>query len=151
MKFENKDRFHILMMGAIDNELSPEEKAEFEKFLESNSEFNKEFEQYKKLKEVTTEMRFASPPIEMWDGYWLNIYNRLERGIGFLLLSIGSMILLAFGGFRLVETLLHDSGLGWIFKAGILFLIGGLAVLLVSVIREKWFTHQRDPYKEIVR
>ena len=146
-----KDRFHILMMGEIDEELSPYEKAEFEKLLISNEEFKKEFDQYKKLKEVTTEMRFSSPPIEMWDGYWLNIYNRLERGIGWLLFSIGSIILLTFGGFKLVEALLMDSNISWIFKAGVLFIMGGLAVLLVSVIRERWFTFKRDPYKEIVR
>ena len=146
-----KDRFHILMMGEIDEELSPDEKAEFEKLLISNEEFKKEFDQYKKLKEVTTEMRFSSPPIEMWDGYWLNIYNRLERGIGWLLFSIGSIILLTFGGFKLVEALLMDSNISWIFKAGVLFIMGGLAVLLVSVIRERWFTFKRDPYKEVVR
>ena len=146
-----KDRFHILMMGAIDEELSPNEKTEFEKLLDSNIEFQKEFDQYKKLKEVTTEMRFSSPPIEMWDGYWLKIYNRLERGIGWLLFSIGSIILLTYGGFKLVEVLLMDSHISWIFKAGVLFIMGGLAVLLVSVIRERWFTYKRDPYKEIVR
>lgn len=146
-----KDRFHILMMGAIDEELSPNEKTEFEKLLDSNIEFQKEFDQYKKLKEVTTEMRFSSPPIEMWDGYWLNIYNRMERGIGWLLLSIGSIILLTFGGFKLVEAVFMESSINWVFKAGVLFITGGLAVLLVSVIRERWFTYKRDPYKEIVR
>jgi hypothetical protein len=146
-----KDRFHILMMGAIDDELVPGEKAEFEKLKSSNKAFQKEFDQYKKLKEVTTEMRFSTPPLEIWDGYWLNIYNRMERGIGWLLFSIGSIILLTFGGFKLVEALLMDTSISWIFKAGVLFIMGGLAVLVVSVIRERWFTFKRDPYKEIVR
>lgn len=148
---DKKDRFHILMMGAIDNELTPDEQAEFESLLQTDDHYRQEFDQYKRLKEVTTQMRFSSPPIEVWDAYWLNIYNRLERGIGWLLFSIGAMILLAFGGFKLVEELLADSAISWVFKAGVLFLIGGLAILLVSVIRERWFTYKKDPYKEIVR
>ena len=150
-KISQEDRFHILLMGAVDDELSAEEKAEFEKLLSSNEEYRKEFEQYKKLKEVTLQMRLPEPPMELWDSYWLNVYNRIERGISWLLITIGAVILLTFGSFKLVENVIASKELEWIAKAGILFVLGGLSVLVVSVVREKWFTRKKDPYREVMR
>jgi len=151
MSESEKDRFHILLMGAIDGELSENEMREFEQIRGERPEYEKEFEQYKRLKEVTTRMRPKSPPVEVWDTYWMMVYNKIERGIGWLLFTIGSVILLTYGGFKLVESVVSDPHLLWIVKAGILLLMGGLSVLLVSVIRERMFTYKRDPYKEIMR
>jgi hypothetical protein len=58
---------------------------------------------------------------------------------------------LTYFGFLLVETVLKSEDLVLIVKIGILCLIGGLATLLVSVIREKFFVYRTDPYKEIRR
>ena len=146
-----RDRFHILLMGAIDNELAETEHTEFDALLSSNADFQREFDQYKRLKEITTQMRFKTPPMEIWDSYWLNIYNRIERGIGWLLFSFGTIILLTYGLFKIVETIFMDQSLGWVIKGAIVLAMAGLAVLLASVIRERWFTYKRDPYKEIVR
>ncbi|NIA31180.1 MAG: hypothetical protein GWP06_14885 [Actinobacteria bacterium] len=151
MMQSEKDRFHILLMGAIDGELSENENREFEQFINNTPEYQKEFKQYKKLKEVTTHMRPKSPPVEVWDTYWMMVYNKIERGIGWLLFTIGSVILLTYGGFKLVESVVSNPDLLWIVKGGILLLMGGLSVLLVSVIRERMFTYKKDPYKEVIR
>ena len=91
------------------------------------------------------------PPPEVWDNYWINVYNKFERGIGWLIFSIGAVILLTYGGFKFVESVINDPGLAFAVKFGIFLAIGGLAVLFVSVAREKFFTRRHDPYKEIVR
>ncbi len=67
-----KERFHQLLMGAVDHELSSPELSEFNQLVESNPDFRREWEQYKKLKEVTQAMKFKSPPTEVWDNYWMN-------------------------------------------------------------------------------
>lgn len=151
MMQSEKDRFHILLMGAIDEELTDDEEREFQKLLDDSPEYQKEFEQYKRLKEVTTGMRPKSPSVEIWDTYWMDVRNKIERGIGWLLFTIGSVILLTYGGFKLVESIVSEPHLLWIVKAGILLLMGGISVLLVSVIRERMFTYKKDPYKEIIR
>ncbi len=145
------DRFHILLMGAIDGELDQQEMTEFNKLLAENTNFQKEYKEYKSLKEVTKKMQFKSPPPEVWDNYWTGIYNRLERGTGWILFSLGCIILLTFGGYKLVEGIIADPDLSGIVKAGLFLLIAGLAVLMVSVIREKMTLHKTDPYKEIKR
>jgi len=147
----DREKFEKMMMGAIDGELSPAEQKEFERMLAADKSLKEEYLKYKKLKEVTKEIKFASPPAEVWDKYWLGVYNRFERGIGWTIFSIGMVILLTYSGFKFVESVINDPGLALILKFGILLAIGGLAVLFVSVAREKFFTRKHDPYKEIVR
>jgi len=145
------DRFYHLLMGAIDGELTPKEHAEFTELVATHPEFKQEWQQYQQLKEVTQTMKFKSPPTEVWDKYWLNVYNRIERGIAWIIFSIGFMILLIYGSFKIVESLLADSQLVGIVKIGILAAIIGLVILIVSVLREKLMIQKTDPYKEVQR
>ena len=143
------ERAPILMTKALDGQLSPEEQPEFRKLLRTNSEYRKEWREQRQLKEVLQNMKFKSPDDVVWEKYWYKIYNQLERRIGWLFLSLGSIILLTFGLYQFIMEILHDVTLPLIVKAGIIFLIAGVAILLVSVIREKLIRHKYDPYKEV--
>lgn len=145
------DRFQILLMGAIDRELTEQDRTEFEFMIQNNSEFNKEYEQYKKLKEVTNSMKFKSPPAEVWDKYWLGIYNRIERGIGWIIFSIGFILLSSYAIYKFIMSLITDPNLDSFVKFGVLTLVTGLVILIVSVFREKLTMRHSDPYKEIQR
>ncbi len=147
----DQDRFKILLMGAVDDELNTDERKEFERLLADNPDYKKEYQQYKKLKEATKDMKFKNPPAELWDSYWLNVYNRIERGLGWILLSIGSIFLLTFAGYHFFKALIFEANLPLIIKISILSVIAGLAILLVSIVRERIFTYKSDPYKEIKR
>ena len=148
---KHKSRFQVLLVKAVDGELGDKEKIEFEQLINQAPEFRIEWEQHKKIKEVTQSMKFKSPPIEIWDGYWGNVYNRLERGIAWILFSLGFAILLTYGAFKVVEGILADSSLVGILKVAIIAVLGGLMLLVVSVVREKVFLYRKDPYKEIQR
>lgn len=146
------NRFQILLNKALDGLLSTEEEnAEFENLLASSKECQEEWQSMKQLKEVTREMKFKNPPDEIWDKYWLGIYARLERGLAWILVSIGATVLLVYGGFKVVEELIADPTLAWFIKIAILAIITGLAILFVSVLRERLFVRKTDKYKEIVR
>ncbi|MBN2009162.1 hypothetical protein JW960_07435 [candidate division KSB1 bacterium] len=147
----NRERFNILMMGALDNELSFSEKQEFEKLINEYAEFRTDWQEYKQLKEVTQSMKLKSPPDEVWDNYWMNVYNRIERGIAWIVFSIGAVILITYGLFKTVESIIADSQIETIIKIGIIALLGGLVLLVVSVFREKLRIRISDPYKEIKR
>jgi len=150
-KTYNKERFYQLLMGAVDHELTSIEMNEFNNLINTNPDFKKEWEQYKKLKEVTQAMKFKSPPKEVWDNYWLSIFNKIERGIAWIIFSIGAIILITYGLFKAVEAIIADPQLEGIIKIGIIAVLLGLVILLVSVAREKLFVRKSDPYKEIQR
>ncbi|MBN1482993.1 hypothetical protein EH223_13745 [candidate division KSB1 bacterium] len=147
----NREHMEKLMMGALDGELTGKEQAEFNQMLSKDPSMKEEFEKYKKLVKVTKTMKLKAPAPEVWENYWLDVYNRIERGIGWLVFSVGLVILLTYGSFKVVEAVINDPGLAIIIKVGILLTIGGLAILFVSVAREKYFTRKHDPYKEIIR
>lgn len=143
--------YQRLLMKAVDGELTPEDHVQFSRFIKKYPECQKELQEYQKIKEVTEAMKFQSPPDEVWDRFWLNVYNRIERGIAWIIFSIGCIILLTYGGFKTVEAIIADPQLETIVKVGILLAIGGLVILLISVAREKIFIRKTDPYKEIQR
>lgn len=104
-----------------------------------------------RLKEVTAGMTLRRPPDEVWDSYWGGVYRRIERGIGWILTSVGAIVVLSYGVWQAVRDLVADATLPVVIKVAILALIVGLIVLLVSVIREKLFVRRRDPYKDVIR
>ena len=101
------------------------------------------------LGEAMGKMTLREPPKEVWKVYTESVYSRLERGIGWILVSIGAMILLFFAGYHALKGLILDPGVPLILKGGILCGLGGVVVLLVSLIRERIFVDKRERYKEI--
>ncbi|MCI0514671.1 hypothetical protein L0128_15765 [candidate division KSB1 bacterium] len=145
-----REHYQRLLMGAIDQELTPSELAEFNQLLNQNPEFQAEWQKHQKLKEVLKVMKFKSPPAEVWDSYWLNIYNKIERGIAWIAISIGTIILMTYGLYQALTALLADQNLGLI-KYAILAVILGFVILLVSVIREKVMLQKQERYQEVQR
>jgi len=132
-----------------DGELGEKDKRVVEQHIEECRECRKEFEEMKKLEEVMDKMELKQPPKEAWEKYESSVYNRLERNIGWIFLSIGAMIFLFFGGYKLVEGLIKDSGFPLILKLGILAALTGIVILIVSLGREQLFSYKRERYKEI--
>ncbi|UCE42459.1 MAG: zf-HC2 domain-containing protein [Candidatus Aminicenantes bacterium] len=138
-----------LISSYHDGELGKSDKQLLEEHFEQCAECRREFEEMGKFEEVMGKMKLKKPRKEMWEVYWSTIYNRLERRFGWILLSIGGMILLFFGGYKVVEGIIQDSSTSLLLKVGILTALGGVVVLLVSLLREQLFVHKRERYKEV--
>jgi len=138
-----------LISSYHDGELNEEQKGIVEKHLEQCSECRKEFEEMAKFKGVMSKMKLKKPNKEVWKLYSVSVYNRLERRIGWILFSIGAMILLFYGGYKAVEGLINDPSTPLILKLGIMTVLGGVVILLVSMARERFFVSKRERYKEV--
>lgn len=145
------ERATSLMMAALDGELAGDQRAEWESLRRQDSELRAEWERMSHLKEITDTMELKSPPDEVWDEYQTGVFQRLERSIGWILLSTGATVLLTWGAWEWVQALMADNELPGFVRWAILALVAGLVVLLVSVARERLFVHKREPYKEVVR
>ncbi len=148
---EHTERAHALMMAALDGELSSVERAELDKVLATDESLRKEWERLKTVKEVTETMTFRAPPEEVWETYWVSVYNRAERSVGWLFLSIGVIVLFGWAGWHAVDAILSDAEIPPLIKIAIFAGALGGGILFFSVIREKWFTRKRDAYKEVLR
>lgn len=148
---DRRERARHLMMAALDSELSTEERRELDGYLATDERLNSEWKQMARVKEVTETMGYRELPEEIWDGYWEGVYSRLERGLGWILVSLGGIVLIGYAAWQWIETVLAESGLPNYVKLALFVAVLGGIILLFSVAREKWFTRKSDPYKEIQR
>ena len=154
MRYENideRERCRHLIMAKLDSELSRIEGDELQSLLNKYPDLKKEYQSFKQLKEVTNTMAFKNPDKEIWETYWYNIYNRIERGLAWFVLTLGAAILITYGLGQAFSGIWHDPNLPAIVKVGIFAALAGLILLLISVLREKLFLRQHERYKEIKR
>jgi len=145
------EKFRSLMMGYVDDELSDDDRATLEEHVKECAHCSSELEGFRKLKEVTEKMTIVSPEDRVWEDYWSGIYNRVERSIGWILFSIAGIVLLAYGGYKAAEEFIADPTVGLIVKVAVLVLIAGVAILFVSVLRERLYFWKTDRYRKVRR
>lgn len=134
----------------IDKKLSEQEKEELYRLIKKDKKLEEELKELYKMKEVMSMLKSTDPDKE-WDEYWSHLYNRLERGVGWIITSIGTILLLTFAGFQFVKELIKDPELALYAKIGIMALIIGFVILFVSVVRERIFTGKSDKYSKEVK
>ncbi len=145
------DDYKALLMGYLDDELDDEQKNSVRQHLASCPQCTAELEEFRKLKQITDQVTLAEPEDRIWQQYWSGVYNRAERGIGWIIFSVSAILLLIYGGFKFIEELVKDPTVDIILKAGLIALIIGLAILFVSVLRERIYFRKKDRYKDVRR
>ncbi len=146
-----EDAFKPLLMGYLDAELTELEILRMEEHLRECTDCSAELEEFRRLKEVTQNMRVATPDDKYWEVYWSNVYNRLERRIGWILLSLGSILLTSYGLYYVVARLLLQGDIPLVVRLGVVALVVGLCTLVISVLRERIFFSKSDKYERIKR
>lgn len=146
----NRDMREYLA-GYVDGELTVDEKAAFEEQLARDADLRAELEEFRKLKEATSMARYADLPLEVWEKYWHNLYRKVERGLGWILASLGAIILMGFGLFEGLSKLYANPEAPLWLKVGVTAIGSGGVFLLVSYGRERLFAYNRDRYKEVKR
>ena len=150
-KAERLERARQLMMAALDDELASGQREELDRLLAGEPELRSEWDRLHEVKEVTDAMSLRRPPEETWEQYFESVYNRAERGFAWILLSMGAIVMTGWALWVGLEELWGTADLPTYVKIAIYAMLLGLAVLLLSVIREKLFVRKTDPYKEIQR
>jgi hypothetical protein len=145
------DKVFELVEKYLNNQLQPEEKKELDSLIEKDPKLKSDLEEQVRVKEVLKKMSFKNPSKEVWDSYWLGIYNKIERGFAWIIMSIGVLILSVYGSIEAVNAFMKDSQIPDIVKFGSAAVMIGVLVLLFSVLREKIYTHKKDKYREVQR
>jgi anti-sigma factor RsiW len=143
------DRAHALMMAALDGECTAGERRELDALLAERPELTADWSRLQRLKEVTMTMGVARPPEEAWDRYRRSPLHRTERSVAWVLIAVGGGILAATSLWLWIESWLA-SDLPLFVKVALGAVLVGAALLLVSVVRERWFLWRQDPYSREV-
>lgn len=145
------DRYKEMLMGYLDGELSAGESREIEKHLNECTECSEELGQFRKLKEITDDISLNEPEDRIFEQYWSCVYNRIERRLGWILLSVSGTILVIYLGFMAIEAIVEDKTISIVLKVGLLMFYAALVILLFSVLREKLHFRKKDRYKDVRR
>ncbi|ALO44992.1 anti-sigma factor family protein [Pseudohongiella spirulinae] len=147
----NQQTIHQWMMAELDGETTPTQQEEIQRWIQADPALREEYGRLKQLRGLTMKTTLKQPPPALWDSYWQGVYRRLERGLGWILFSVGAIVLTAFGLWEMSQEWLSDSSIPIWVRIGGVSLALGLVILLVSVIREKIFLHKNERYKDIQR
>ena len=85
------------------------------------------------------------------DAAWETIYRRMERQVGWLLLSAGLILVLGWVAWGFVSEFLLNAEEPLVLRLGIAGAIAGVIVLLVSIGREVLTKYGSERYREVKR
>ena len=140
-----------LMMKALDNELTAAEREQLDAALDGQPELRAEWDRLSRAREVTMGMELRNPPEDTWDGYWTNVYSRVERGVGWILVSFGVIVVGGWAVWEWIGAMLEDTATPAVVRYSMIGLFVGIVVLMVSVTRHRLNVRKTDPYKDIQR
>ncbi|MHC4561946.1 MAG: anti-sigma factor family protein [Planctomycetota bacterium] len=140
-----------LITGALDDELSAQQQQDLDAHLASCESCRGDLEELKELKESLAMIQFTEPGDAELEKYWGGIYNRLERGVGWILFSAGAIVLLSYGSFKLIEEVIKDPTISWAVKIGLSALMAGTVIVFVSLLRERLTIRKTDKYSREVQ
>jgi len=146
-----EEKFRELLAGYVDGELTAPEKLDFERELSHSAELRAELHEFMQLKEVTNAMRYADIPDAVWESYWESLYRKTERGLGWILFSVGAILVIGFGLYHAFYDLFTDPDAPLWLQIGLPTATLGAGILLVSYIRERLFARKRERYTEVER
>jgi len=144
------ENYREWITGYVDDELPPPQREQLEDHLRACEACKRELEESLALKEHLTMIKFKEPSDAQLERYWSRIYNRLERGVGWILFSLGAIVLICWGAFEAIEEMIQDPGISLALKVGVVALIVGGAILLVSAVRERLTVRKTDKYSQEV-
>ncbi len=145
------DEIRTLMMKVVDGIASAEEQEALDAAIHGSEEWETELRAFKKIKDVTDGMRFKELPDSYWPSYWENVYRRLERGLAWILTSLGAVVLLSFGSYVGLSSLYSDPNTSIVVKVGVAAAGLGLIIMLVSFLRERLFARKHERYEKEVQ
>lgn len=139
-----------LMMAALDGELDEQQHANLMDTIDADPALRAEWMQMQRLKGKLDLVQLRRAPDDIWDDYWSSIYRRIERGVAWILISLGSTIV---AGIAIWFSAKFIWQLEWplIAKLGIFALAAGFLILFISVVRERVSQIRYDRYKDVER
>ena len=139
------------IMALVDGELEQKYIEGIKTHIKTCEQCQKKYNSLKMVKEKVGKMKFKKLPEMYWDEYWKHIYNRIERGIGWILISIGAIIVITFALWNLINDIIADQELNVIVKIALFLLLIGGVIIFVSVFREKMMVRKVDKYRKVER
>ena len=136
-----------LLSGYLDGELTQKNRQHVDLHLEGCTRCQARLQELDALSASVGRLRDDMDPEdrEQWRKVMDNAFDRTVRGIGWLLLVGAVLLLVGYAGYEFILTDLDPPFLKWAVAA----VYVGLAVLLLSVLRQRLSARKTDKYKDV--
>ena len=134
---------HEDLMRFLDGEVTPEERAVVERYLETSSEVRREVAIFRSMKEELRDLSFSP---HGGDSVWNRIRSRITVPTGWVLTVSGLVVWAGYGTWAFVRS---PSGIVMKLATGGIAI--GILVLLAHVIWERVREYGTDPYRHVHR
>jgi len=149
------EKFQPLIAGLIDGELTTDEATDLNRHLTRCSDCREEHEKLRSASGKLDTISFIEPEDEVLENLWKSPFNRFTRNAGLWLVIGGYTVLILFALWQMIFHIdfrdIFDPDSETIPQLSFAAIIIGFFVLLFNVIRERWRTLKKDPYKNIKR
>lgn len=140
-----------LISGLLDHELTEDENGSLRQHLDQCPTCTDEVASLQRVRETLGQVRLWEPPPEAWDKLRLEVYHRVERATGWVLVSAGMVALIAYGAWHLATTVLVDPVIPLAVRWGIGLVSSGLVVLGASALRNRIIIARQERYGRVIR
>lgn len=137
----------LMMTAWLDGELSPSDRARFERMLAEDPSLAAEAAGQRSLIDKTRSLANLEPTDAEMRRFWASFYNRTEWQVAWVLLIVGTLGLLVEG----VYLLMTAEGLTWVIKVAALSALAGATLLVWNTARLKMRTSRFDRYRGVMR
>ena len=138
-----EEHYRVLISGLLDGELNGEQRAELDAHLATCAGCQRELDSLRRLFVGTGEAFGGElPPDAVWDQFLDDVYNRMERKTGWMLLVIGLILLCAFGTYAFIVEPWGPA----LIKILVATPVIGLILLFISVLRQRLENLKTDRY-----
>ncbi len=141
------EKYKPLMMGLMDDELSPEEVSEVHAHLTRCESCREEYESLRNTTQKILKLSFKEPQDEIYEKLWKSPYSRFAKMTGWTLFVSGWLLILLYSLFIFFTS--PDEAM--IPKLGTAAFFIGFIILLCTVIRDRFKKSKSDRYKEVIR
>ena len=145
MENNNCEEFKALMMGMIDGELTDAESMKLNNHMIRCSSCREESEQLKGASSKLDGIDIKEPDEGIVDKTWRSPYSKLTKNFGILLVIAGWLIMMIYGAYEFIVTKETES----IPKYAFVIILIGIAILFITVLRDRIRSYRNDPYKEV--
>lgn len=139
------DELKRMVSAYLDNELTQAEAQRVRIHLEDCSECARAFDEMSRLRSMTSAAEFPEPPEDRWEELGRRMSVKAPRQTGWLLIVVGLAVWMGFVAVTAIRNMRwpapEEAAIGAIFA--------GFALLLISVVRQRWLEYPRDRYRRV--
>jgi len=140
------ETMRTMISGYLDGELDAGERQRLEAYAAAHPDFKRELDEMRGFVQHT-DLRPPAIPEEEWEKFLDNVYNRLERRLGWMLTIVGISALLGLALYFVIVLPWAPAPV----KIAADILLAGLGVLFLSVLRERLHARKSDRYSRDVK